>query len=180
MNAPQVLMQDPTFHSLLQSFERMNNDRAAPGWLLHITERTMKARHLIVSFACNDPDNGSFAGRALFCHVEVPKGEYVEFDHDDWKDGAPFDFDDATITLDGQKYRFERRKGWYGNWCWDGFWVPREEAIRLLLAMHASQEWHCTAGTVKILDWLERKAPQPKPQPIDIYGEAASPTGDMN
>lgn len=116
---------------------------------------------MIVSFACNDPDNGVFAGRASGCHFDNLGGDMVEFDHDDFIDGCAFSIDDVMLKfkVGNAAFPYMRRINWYGNWCWDGFVMKRPQGIRLLQYLNRKRDdWHCTGGAVRILDWLDRRA----------------------
>lgn len=98
-----------------------------------------------VDFACNDPDNGSFAGKVAMaqwgeCELEAPS--------------------DFTFTDGGSFIRIHRRKfptlgskSWVGNWCWDRFALSRTEWKRLMRVMKANG-WRCTCGPTAAYRWF--------------------------
>lgn len=118
---------------------------------------------MLVSVACNDPDNGLFADRAsAITFHNIATDEYLEFVHDDFMDGVPFKVDHSahTCTLEGEQLQFISHKYGYGNWCWDAFRLRREDGLRLLLKINSIKDWQCEGGAVRLLDWLERQSGQ--------------------
>lgn len=104
---------------------------------------------LAFDFACNDPDNGYFAGKVWMaqfgdCELETYHGGDFKF----------------TETPEG--IRIHRRsflvlgsKEWFGNWCWNRYWLSPVEGKRLLRTMRANG-WRCTCGPTRFYDWMNR------------------------
>jgi hypothetical protein len=104
-----------------------------------------------IDVACNDPDNGNFAGRAV--RIDY-RGN--ELEPDDWFKGYAFTVDvtRSRFRIHRRWYAFERSKPWYGNWCWDAFWMHPREAKRLLRDLRTSGRWDCTSGLVRFGNWF--------------------------
>lgn len=71
---------------------------------------------LYLDVACNDPDNGLFAGRALMLQIGC-----AEFQSHDWVRGSAFAELDGAIRLAGKRWQVESSKEWFGNWCWNRY-----------------------------------------------------------
>lgn len=39
-----------------------------------------------------------------------------------------------------------RSREWYGNWCWNAYWLTPEDAVRLLARVKASGTFRCDHG----------------------------------
>lgn len=125
-----------------------------------------------IDFACNDPDNGDFAGKVWQAAITVPSkhgpSEQIELET---KSGADRRFtilrtpDDVKhegeIRMHRVRIPFETRIYWIGNWCWDGFWLNRADAKRLLSAMRKNG-WQCTCGPVRWYDWFNAATSTPR------------------
>lgn len=97
---------------------------------------------IAVDFACNDPDNGLFAGRA---------GAASVFDNDlelDPLAGVAFTVGDGWIRIHRRKFKFHSSVDWMGNWCWNRYWLPLQEYRRLVRTL-AQNGWHCTGGLAR-------------------------------
>lgn len=128
----------------------------------------MTARTMLITFACNDPINGRFEGRAGYMVVDLKSPR----DKHDW--GGPslelesatrdvtlsVDLDARSFRLHRRTFRYARRIPWYGNWCCDAFVMTRSEGKRLLGMLRASGRWCCSEGPARLLDWFNapRKA----------------------
>jgi hypothetical protein len=117
----------------------------------------MNSALTIVSIACNSHENGAFRGRADSIHYGDDQD--LELQHQDWYRGVKVTFlKDGRVRIGRRTFVYERHKEWYGNWCWDGFWMKRKEARRLLRYLHDSGRWHCEAGPCRLYDWFNRPA----------------------
>ena len=111
-----------------------------------------------IDFACNDPDNGAFAYEVAGIQYKFADGEYAEIEPVIW--GTYRFTDRATsghIRIHRRKYRYQRMKDWYGNWCWNAYWLPRNEAKRLLKDLRDSGRWRCTCAPTRFYDWFNRE-----------------------
>ena len=122
-------------------------------------------RLMAVDVACNDPDNGNFAGRTMMVQV----GE-MEIEADNWAGYAFSVLDSGQVRLHRRAFSFVDRKFWMGNWCWDRFWMRRSEAKRFLGMLRDSGRWRCTSAPCRLYDWFNREgqfAARPAPTPED-------------
>jgi hypothetical protein len=112
-----------------------------------------------IDICCNDPGNGAFSGRALGVTYRDN-----ELEPDAWGEGYAFTVDDerSRFRIHRRWFAFRRRKAWFGNWCWDAFWMDPREAKRLLRALKASGKWDCTSGLVRFSNWFDARAQEPR------------------
>lgn len=103
--------------------------------------------------ACNDPDNGMFAGRTHAVTYRLWDGSYCELEADNWGGYAFKDTGDA-IRLNRKSFCFEGSRDWVGNWCWNGYALTRQEAKKFLRHLKATGRWHCTHGPTRWYDWF--------------------------
>ena len=106
-----------------------------------------------IDFACNDPDNGLFAGKVMQINYALSPGEYVEIEADNWE-GYAFGQGDDWIRLHRRKFKVTGGKDWVGNWCWNAYFMKRPEAKRFLLMLKSSGRWRCTQGQTRWFDWF--------------------------
>lgn len=109
-----------------------------------------------VDFACNDPDNGSFAGKVF---MASRSGNDLEADN--WPDGYKFTDGGTFIRIHRCKFKVEHSKDWVGNWCWSRYWFSYSEYRRLIRTM-AAHGWRCTGGLARwsdAFDALTRREP---------------------
>ena len=110
---------------------------------------------ILVSIACNDPDNGNFRGRASSIHWG--NNQDMELQHNDWYRGVAVTYvGDDRVRICRRVFRFKRHKDWYGNWCWNAFWMERAEAWRLLRYLRQSGKWKSEGGPCRLFDWFNR------------------------
>ena len=100
---------------------------------------------------CNNPDNGLFAHRADGLQVTTWDGEGVEFFCQRVR--AP-----RFVEINGgfqfmrRKWSILRSKEWYGNWCWNAYWLTVSDTIDLLARVHASGMFDCEHGPSPMFD----------------------------
>jgi hypothetical protein len=116
-----------------------------------------------VGFACNDPDNGNFTGRAWMANVEslyrVGRHRWdAELGHDNWGHGCALTVDHTLMRLRIHRvwFPFKSHKSWFGNWCWDAFEFERSTTKRLLELMRERGNWRCEAGPSVFYRWWNR------------------------
>jgi len=98
--------------------------------------------HIRVDVACNDPDNGDFAGRA----AAIQFADALELTAHDMN-GPRFRQVGDFITLSRRRFRYDSAKDWYGNWVWNAYWLPIAEAARLLHYVHGLRKFGVDMGT---------------------------------
>jgi hypothetical protein len=98
-----------------------------------------------IDFACNDPDNGLFAGRVCFAQID---GNDVETRH-----GSDVTFTELPtgFRIHRKKFAAADTKHWVGNWCWNRYWLTVKEANRLVEHLRANG-WACTCGDERFYD----------------------------
>lgn len=109
-----------------------------------------------IDIACNDPDNGSFAGRAHMVTYRLWDGSYCELEADNWK-GYAFTELAGGIRIHRRVFGIDGSKDWVGNWCWNGYKLKRKEAKRFLSTLRESGRWKCTHGPCRWYDWFNKK-----------------------
>lgn len=125
-----------------------------------------------IDFACNDPDNGNFAGRV--CMIHLPNGA-LELTANAWGitsfRGCPkFGYAlNADIRLSGRQWPTTDRKCWYGNWCWDAHWFEAAVAHEFLEWVRHRGMFHCEGGLVTLCDAWEAPEPLPKGIFSDVW-----------
>jgi hypothetical protein len=102
-------------------------------------------RPVAVDFACNDPDNGSFAGKAGVASVF---GNDLELDP---FGGVAFTEGTGWIRIHRRKFRCRGSRHWVGNWCWNRYFFARSEYRRLIRTL-AEHGWRCTGGLARWSD----------------------------
>lgn len=98
-----------------------------------------------VHLACNEPSNGTFAGRvwaAEFHCLDHSVSIAGGFEPDD---GLSLVLRPGQLVIDGEIFAHHGHQQWIGNWCWDRFELSLQEARklmrRLLLSRWALEEW---------------------------------------
>lgn len=99
-----------------------------------------------IHFACNDPDDGLFAGRAAMASY----GD-IELEAPNWV-GRRFTELPGAIRIHRRSFAIEGGKDWVGNWCWNAYRLNRREMKRLLFTLRANG-WRCTCGPSRFFDW---------------------------
>lgn len=111
----------------------------------------------IVSIACNNPDNGHFMGR--FDAMHYGDDQEVEIACRFWGSRAGMRityFGDGKVRIGRRMFAYQREKEWFGNWCWNGLWMTRKEARRLLRYVRDSGRFTCEGGPARLYDWFNR------------------------
>ena len=107
---------------------------------------------------CNDPDNGLFAHTAEGLQVTTWDGEDIEFECCSTR--APrFSEGDGRIRIARRWWPCLRSREWYGNWCWNAYWLEPAIIVALLLAVRRSGMFRCThAPTGLYENWNDEHA----------------------
>lgn len=106
-----------------------------------------------IDFACNDPDNGVFAGKVAMAAYHLDAHTSIEFESPGLRE-FKFTLPDRrhAIRLHRREFPFVARTAWYGNWCWDSFTFDRPVA-KALLGTLRSNGW--AVDNVPVV-WAER------------------------
>src|SRR5690242_18036938 len=104
-------------------------------------------KRILLSFACNDPDNGDFTGRcgAIDLHIgnecaadldcgigprsRCPKLSICSIEGERW------------VKISRQKFGILSYGRWHGNWCWDAVRVSPAVAASVLNYLR-ELKWH--------------------------------------
>lgn len=121
----------------------------------------MKARTIRIDIACNDPDNGIFASRANGIQIADADGDLIELEPYDWERGPRFIVTNNTFRLSGKNWPYLQSKEWYGNWCWNAYWLNTDTAIRFLHWLHSRELFQCTHGRTDFHTLWDWKHPLP-------------------
>ena len=103
-----------------------------------------------IDFACNDPDNGLFNGRAgsaMYGDVEIeaPVWEGYRFTELSMES-------DFAIRLHRMTFKVDGKREWVGNWCWNRYFLLRSDMKRLLFCMRRNG-WRVTCGPSHFFYW---------------------------
>ncbi len=114
-------------------------------------EATLTRKLIAIDLACNDPDNGNEIGQVRA--LEIADGA-LEFDGRIF--GRPLRLVENAndFRMAGKTWPFEYMKAWYGNWCWNRYWLKRDVAIaftRWIKRRGLFTEPHC--GDEKLFNW---------------------------
>lgn len=126
-----------------------------------------------IDFACNDPNNGAFAGRVAQIHLP---DQLLELTANAWNilsfNGCPRLREDGNwIVLSGKRWPTVRVKEWYGNWCWNAYWMHDQVARQFLVWLHGRRLFHCECGETRLFNLWKRD------EPLDLEPERADPRG---
>jgi hypothetical protein len=119
---------------------------------------------IVVSFACNHPDNGDFLGRFEACHIGdfelqcTMIGSSVKLRKVPFKDpvpGKPF----GALHVGRLEVGYFYWTCWFGNWCWDGFSVADEDAVAIVNYLMKLKYWTCEGGECKALHKFNAREP---------------------
>lgn len=106
---------------------------------------------LRLDVACNDPDNGLFAHRAEALQVTTWDGELIELELVRER-GPRFAEKAGAIRLLRHDWPILASTEWYGNWCWNAYWLAPETAAALLAAVKRSRMFHCSCGPSQLYE----------------------------
>lgn len=108
---------------------------------------------VFIDFACNDPDNGLFAGRAGQANYGP---DNIEIESPNWLDGYKFTElkrgRQALIRIHRRTFEYVDSREWLGNWCWNRYWLRRDEMKRLLMTLR-DNGWRVSCGPHVFFDW---------------------------
>jgi len=108
-----------------------------------------------IDVCCNDPDDGSFAERAAGIDLQ---DSLMELRATDWR-GPVFREHPGQIQLDRRRFACSRSKDWYGNWCWNAYWLDIDEAVELLAYAHTLRRFDCEMGDERLFNRWDQDRP---------------------
>lgn len=109
-----------------------------------------------VDIACNDPDNGCFAGVAQSIDIGA---QFIELEARSW-DRPPRFVETATgYRLAGKNWPVRSTKYSVGNWCWNGYWMDIPVVVDFLCWLHGRGLFSLSCGESRIFNrW---RSPRP-------------------
>jgi hypothetical protein len=103
---------------------------------------------------CNDPDNGIFTGKVEAIHLP---DRLLNLER--W--GQPCTFverKEDVIRLAGKNWTITGSKYGVGNWCWNGYRMTLDTAVRFLVWLHGRHLFYCDSGEERLFDaWKSRE-----------------------
>lgn len=101
-----------------------------------------------IDMACNDPDNGLFAGRVEQLTIG---SEFLELTA---RRTPPrlVELPDGRLRISGRVWACHGSKEWVGNWCWNRYWLRLDVAIDMLAWLHRRQAFHCDMGETRLFN----------------------------
>lgn len=123
---------------------------------------------LLVSFACNHPENGAPAGVCGHVQIDDPlydRGENLlsleggEYDDNYEICGPEFNATNEGVVIAGELFKCEHFKSWYGNWCWELFKMSAKEAARMAVFLRG-KGWGCERGIEPYFTLYKYGAPE--------------------
>ena len=113
-----------------------------------------------VDIACNDPDNGSFAGKAPFLEIKF-NDELAEFESANWRHMPKFDETKEGFRLAGKAWPVIGGKEWVGNWCWNRYEMTAGTFREFLEWMQRRKVYDLTSAEEGFYDWYSKGGPLP-------------------
>lgn len=138
---------------------------------------------LRADFCCNNPENGNFTGRATAIHLPG-----INFEHDHVL-GVRLSVNRAKMTLRlggpwkgataGRWFTFDGWHQWFGNWCWDAYWLRSAEMISLVRYLMAHPDWRPEGYAVDLMERFQASQALPEAQRLKAEQELASMMGEL-
>lgn len=100
-----------------------------------------------IDFACNDPDNGLFAGR-----IAMAQYGDAEIEPPNWEGYAFTELAGEAIRIHRRSFPIHGKREWLGNWCWNRYFLLREHAKPLLMHLRG-HGWRVTCGPSPFYHW---------------------------
>lgn len=114
-----------------------------------------KPSKVLIGFAVNDPDNGLATDECMA--VDFPS-TFLELA----SNGVPrrFHTTEDSIILSGKRWPVIDWINWYGNWCWDAYWMRPDVAARFLMWLRKRDLFDAEGGWEEIGDWWDGDGPE--------------------
>jgi len=109
---------------------------------------------IMVDVACNDPDNGLFAGRAEQISIGY---DLLELEP---RRAAPR-FVEMTngFRLAGKQWHSPEAKYGVGNWCWNGYWMKTKHVAHFLSWLHGRRLFSVSSGESRLFNMWQSEKP---------------------
>lgn len=108
---------------------------------------------IMVDVACNDPNNGLFAGRAEMISIGSDLLELTA------RRSAPkFVETEVGFRLAGKVWPVHSNRHGVGNWCWNGYWMKTRDAVSFLAWLHGRRLFCAEQGETRLFNmWMSEK-----------------------
>lgn len=122
---------------------------------------------IYLEVACNDPDNGLFAGHASMLEIGA-----AEFEASNRAGGYAFAELPGAVRLAGKTWRTAGSKEWFGNWCWNRYDLYHPEKttrwyfVDFIIWLRARKLFSCIAAPCEFFDWFNGNAVA---SPADVH-----------
>jgi hypothetical protein len=103
-----------------------------------------------IEICCNDPDNGLFEGRAMSMQV----GD-LELMSRDWR-GPKLRETADSIVIAGTPWPITASKEWFGNWCWNAYWLREDVIADFLIWAHRRDFWQVACAEERVFNLWKR------------------------
>lgn len=112
--------------------------------------------HLVrIDVCCNDPDNGLFDARAAAIELQDGLAEITSLDFR----GPVFRVHADHIQISRRRFRYSYAKEWFGNWCWNAYWLDVDDAVELLAYAHSLGAFHLEMGEERLFArWRDERS----------------------
>ena len=98
---------------------------------------------VMVDIACNDPDNGCFAGRA----EQITVGnQFIELEARRAMAPRFREIGRDQFALAGHQWLHHGCVAGIGNWCWNGYWMKIPDAVQFFIWLHKRGFYSLTTG----------------------------------
>jgi hypothetical protein len=116
---------------------------------------------LKIALCCNDPDNGSWIGKAEHIEIEGIEmyGPEVRVNHENRKlKSAGPAAGDTVLRVGRVLVPCLGYRTWWGNWCWDCASVRAMNALKVLNYL-ISRGWKCEQAACEVYDAINDGEP---------------------
>lgn len=111
-----------------------------------------------IEMSCNNPDNGNFSGFVAAIQVGT-----LELMSNSWwlpsRPGPRLKVEANRFRLAGKWWPYVESKEYFGNWCWDAFWVEPNICVDFLVWLHGRRLMQIEAGEQRVFNLWHRDAP---------------------
>jgi hypothetical protein len=106
-----------------------------------------------IHLACNDPNNGNFAGEFFAIEVDAGDGEESLLTIDNPLSPLPMKIDreQRRLHIGHMKIHYTYSRDWYGNWCWNMYEIETRDVLRII-AYVRKHHWVISDGYEKIVN----------------------------
>jgi hypothetical protein len=115
---------------------------------------------ILVSFCCNNPDNGNALGRVVGIEIHGADVD-IELESRDDRGSAFVQLDtpprgansrcDGGVRIAGKSFGCYGYKTWFGNWCWDAARMAAVDVLGMVKFLR-DRGWSCTSAEEEFYD----------------------------